>query len=53
MRDELGIKMHYLAIYYVHPYPTQGGLIKFKITNFDASYSSETVSNIRIDPENL
>ena len=50
---ELGMKMHYLAVCYFHPYSTPGGTMKFRVTHSDTFYRFETVSNILIDSENL
>ena len=51
-RDELGMKMHYLAICCLYPYPTPLRPMKFEVTHTDTSYRFKTVSNIRIDPKN-
>jgi len=51
--NELGMKMHYLAICCFHPYPTPGGVMNFETTHSNAFYSFETISNVFLDPENL
>ena len=52
-RDELCMKMHYLAICCLHFYPIPGGLMKFEVTHSNASCCVETIFNVFLDPENL
>ena len=50
-RDELGNTAYDLSTHSVHPTPPPLEPMKFRFTNFQASYNFETIFNVFLDPE--